>query len=496
MNRALLIAGWLVVTGVAYFLRFEKLETRPMHFDEATGARVTASRMENDGGKFDPKHGHGPMLWNLAATACRIRGEDGWKTMREATLRSVPALAGLLVVLLPLWWRRTFGDGTSLLMAGFLATCPLLVYYSRMFIHEMLLVLCGMAAITALVRGPRWIAAGICTGLMTATKETAAISVIAWVSAAPLAAARRDEIVGWIRAQWRRVAAAVVTALLVAALLYTDGLRHPRGALDMILTFFLYETVPGHDKPATWYLTSLLWPSSWNGAGWIHALLIASAVAGCALAWRPQCATSRNARIIRWLGGATAIHFLIYSVIAYKTPWLACLPWAMLCVLAASAWAWIPKTRAIARATAAALAVAIIGASFTESRRACGRRSGDPRNPYAYVPTRADVVGLADWFEKLRASANPGTMDAAAVIGSGYWPLPWYLRSFATTGYFTEADVGWEGFPVVIAMPDAMEAASAKLAATHVSLPRGLRDGVPMMVFVENELWRQWTENH
>ncbi len=495
MKPIFIIAGWLVVTLIACFLRFDELEVRPMHFDEATGARVTAARMEAEGGKFDPKHGHGPLLWNLGGMACHLRGEKGWHTMRESTLRAVPALAGVLVVLLPLGWRKKFGDPASLLMAGLLATSPLLVYYSRMFIHEMLLVACGIAVMTACIRGPRWLAAGIWTGLMFAAKESAAISVIAWTVVIPFAASHRREFGDWLTSHWRRILLAGVTTYLVAALLYTDWLRHPRGALDMLLTFFVYETVPGHEKPASWYFSSLLWSSSWQRSAWIHASLLMLAITGCIIAWKPHLSTCPRAKLVRWIGGATAIHFIIYSSIGYKTPWLACLPWAMVCLLVGAISSLPPVShRKTWQTLLAVLIIVVIGASLLESRKACGRLSVDPRNPYVYVPTRTDVIHLADWLERLRAKAGAGEMDAVAVVGSSYWPLPWYLRSFAKAGYFVASDQGWESFPLIIAMPEAMEVASQTLAATHIALPRGLRDGVPIVVFLKHHLWEQWMQ--
>ena len=75
-----------------------------------------------------------------------------------------------------------------LLAAAFLATSPLLVYYSRMFIHESLLVLFGMLALVSLTCKPRWGIAGILIGLMFATKESFAISIIAWSGAGVLIA--------------------------------------------------------------------------------------------------------------------------------------------------------------------------------------------------------------------------------------------------------------------------------------------------------------------
>ena len=56
------------------FLRFEQLSARPFHCDEATGARLTAKRMDTGTSQFDPTHFHGPILSSLAMPLCHWRG--------------------------------------------------------------------------------------------------------------------------------------------------------------------------------------------------------------------------------------------------------------------------------------------------------------------------------------------------------------------------------------------------------------------------------------
>ena len=55
MKRAIVIVCWICVIVTGAFLRFDDLAKRPFHADEATGARITARRMESGGGQFDPE---------------------------------------------------------------------------------------------------------------------------------------------------------------------------------------------------------------------------------------------------------------------------------------------------------------------------------------------------------------------------------------------------------------------------------------------------------
>lgn len=500
MERVAVMLGWMLVAAAAVWLRFDELAARPFHADEATGARITAMRMESGGGKFDPKHYHGPLLGDLAIPICRARGEDGWREMTKETLRLLPAGAGVLLVFAPLFWRRLFGDPAALLAGAFLAVSPLMAYYSRMFIHEMLLTLFGVLALAAMTRGPRPVAAGVLIGLMYATKESFAISMIAWTVAALLTAAlvpgvwKREVVTAFAFRWWRPLLTAGLLALGVAMVFYTGFLTHPRGAVDAVKTFFVYETVEGHDKPPLWYAELLAWPRKSGGVWWFETPLLVFALVAFGASFSNKGRLSRHRHLVRFLAFSAAGHFVIYSLFAYKTPWLACLPWAHVCLLAGFALAALPECRRWQWGAVVA-AILLVGTPLLrQTRMACGRLSSDERNPYAYVPTRRDVERLDEWIRQLRAKAGPEGTDAAAVVGNDYWPLPWYLRDFAKVGYWQEPPAGLEKMAFVFAMPAASHETGARLTDTHTAVPRGLRAEVPLMVHVRNDIWEKWME--
>ena len=496
MRRAIVIFCWIVVIATGAFLRFEDLGKRPFHADEATGARITARRMESEGGRFDPKHYHGPVLHDMAALVCMARGEHGWLTMTKTTLRQPIAIAGTLLLLVPLLWRKRLGDAPVLLAAALLATSPLLVYYSRMFIHEMLLTLFGMLALGFLSHA-RLVAAGFLIGLMFATKESFAISMIAWTGAGVLVALENREsldkktLVAWWRANRKPVLIAMLAAAVTSFAFYTDGFTHPAGAVDAVRTFFVYETVAGHDKTSAYYFQLLGAPFKSGGMWWFGTPVLALAAAAFVSSFRKD-APARST--IRFTAYAALGHFAIYSVIAYKTPWLACLPWAHVCLLAGFAFAGFAKHGLPVKAALVLLTAAALATQIQQTRRATGRFAADERNPFAYVPTRGDVEALENWLRELRAVAPGGSLEPIAVIGGDYWPLPWYLRGSGRIGYWKSPDTDLTGFPAVFAMPEETDAVAKMLEHTHTPLPRGLRAGVPVHLFVRNDIWNRWRE--
>ncbi|MEI6175704.1 MAG: flippase activity-associated protein Agl23 [Verrucomicrobiota bacterium] len=500
MKKAAIIICWICVISAGAFLRFDDLGKRPFHADEATGARITAKRMEPGGATFDPKHFHGPLLADLAEPICKLRGENHWPEMTKTTLRILPAIAGTLLVCLPLLWRRRFGDPAMLLSAALLATSPLLVYYSRMFIHEILLALLGLLAVMVLTRNPRWGAAGFLTGLMFATKESFAISIIAWTAAGFWIALENRQSLNkeTLTLAWSKyrmpVAVSLLTAAVTAILLYTDFLRHPQGAIDAVRTFFIYETVGGHEKSASYYVQLLAFPKKSGGIWWFETPVLLLALAAYASTFNRKEDAIRSRVVIRFLAYSAAAHFLIYSIISYKTPWLACLPWAHVCLLAGFAITGWWHTGTTARVILTIIAMACATTQFKQSRMATGRYASDVRNPYAYVPTQRDVETLEPWLRKLGDITPGGTVEPISVVGTDYWPLPWYLRTFEQTGYWPELPDKLAFMPLVFSSTNTSEKVMHELEKTHTLLPRGLRAEVPLLMFVRNDIWNRWME--
>ncbi len=471
----LALAGWL---------RFHDPGSRPLHADEATGARITARALEG-GYRFDPVHYHGPVLHRLGQLASLAAGHRRWAEMEIAPLRAVTATAGLLLAALPLLGIRRFGHGPMLLAALLLATSPLLVYYSRMFIHEILLALFGGLVLAQLALGRHLWLIGLWAGLMWATKETVVISLLAWSSAALacwlLLGKARPHPLALLRRHGRDLATGLVLFLLVALAFYTDGFRHGRGAIDAIRTYFVYHTVEGHDKSPAWYLQLLGFPEKLGGLWWwtggpLLLALIATFV---------QPSPSKT-----FLALSAFFHFLIYSLFTYKTPWLMALPLAHVLLLGGMTVPLLrsPRPRQLAAAMALTLMVAW---QLLQAHRAAFQFPSESRNRLAYVPTSPDISTLEAWLEKLDASQPDLPLQPIAVIGSDYWPLPWYLRRYGQVGYYPEAPASLERLPLVFAIGDLTDI----LATTHVPVPRGLRDGVPVTAWVRTDFWDASTRN-
>ncbi len=504
------VGGFLVLVLHGAYLRFDRLGEHPFHADEAaTGAQTLAYRLESSVYRFDPRHGHGPMLTALAEPWCRLQGQRDWGSLEVRALREITAASGLLASLglfaLGAGWAR------ALCGAAFATTSPLLVYYSRHFIHEPVFLLFSVPALAGLfllLRNRRpWLGAalfGFGSGAMAATRETVVIALFAWTVAGLLFLWRqaRPEPTGrthlgtlrffgdeFVR-RGKPLLLATLIFLFVVFWFYSSGGREPAGFFAFFSTYLTYETGEGHDKPLDYYLDLLLYPKDRVARWWSEAGVFLIAL--CVYLDRSR---RDSAAAGRFLFEAGMLCLLVFSLFSYKTPWLASLGWLQM-TFAAGCGA-VALARRLPRRTAwvsGLVLIAVVAWQSLQARRASIRLAADARNPYAYVPTSRDVTGLGNWLNDLR-QALPATLDdPIAVVGAEYWPLPWYLRDSGSVGFWPGLEPEIAALPVLLVMPTVFDEVAPALEDSHTFIPRGLRHEFPLMMAIRNDLWNAYQE--
>jgi len=425
----------LLVLTLAAALRLPDLAARPMHADEAVLADKFGTLLEKGVYAYDPAHHHGPALLYLTLPAAWLSGARRYVELSETTLRLMPALCGLALVALPLVLARTLSRRTALAAALLTAVSPAMVYYSRYYIPEMLLVTLSFAAI---VCGWRWVEsqrpgwallAGACLGLMYATKETALIAFAALVAAALLAR--------W-RLRWPHLVTALATALLVCLAVNPRGLLALPDALRTYAARAVSDAL--HLHPWHFYFQLL------RGEAAIAVL----AVIGAAAWWRRN-----DAPLVRFLAVYAAAMTLVYAAIPYKTPWCLLGFWHAWILLAALGAGWLLDRAPRAAAVGLLLAVAHLGWQAWQNSR---RDAADPGNPYVYAHTSPDVFIIRERLDQLGRDTPMQIISRANL-----WPLPWYLRSFTRVHWWNAVPEEAPAAPVILITPDLEPALTRKL---------------------------------
>ena len=501
MRKGITIAlAWCGIVLLAAFLRLDDLGKRPMHNDESTGAKILSLRLESGDYLFDPTHFHGPLFSQTTVPIAWIAGQHSGQELSKKTVRWQPVIAGMLLVMVPLLWTRRIGPWGALATGLLIACSPILVYYNRMYIHESMLALLTMLGLLTLLRWMeqptqgRAMLTGTMVGLMAATKETFVISLLAWGIAMIFywTIYRQAFLQHPLKKRLGSLGTGILAGLTVMVLIYTDGARHWQGALDAFRTVVVYETGAGHDKPFWYYGWLLLWPKPAAGATWWQGLpLLLGLFALMASRGRYSMEKQPLPAGILFIALATVAHFAIYSCIAYKTPWLMLVPWSHALLLAGMA---VPVAARFRRGTLVMVIFVVLLAAIQlpQTRLATTRLAADARNPYAYSPTLRDAEGIGPWLARMDSMESPSGIGTVAVIGTDYWPLPWYLRDLHSVGYWPVLQAGQLDSKVVLALPDQAARCQELLQESHVAVPRGLRENVPVLVFVRKDVWNRW----
>lgn len=430
---------FLLIALLGLAVRLPQLGARPMHTDEAVNAYIVGQLLAGEPFHYDPQDRHGPALSALALPLAKLQGAHSFSALTESELRLTEVVAGTITILLFGAAAEIFGFVPSLLAALLFAFAPLSVYYDRYFIHESLfcaatfgLILSAWCAWKAPSAGHSALA-GACAALMFACKETAVLHFIALAVAALVF--RSWNLRGQRSAKWMRIrplltAAAAFLALLVILFSWFGRNWHAFPALVHIAPHTLARAAgQGHEKPF-WFYGSLLI------GGWSGALLFALACLGLFISIR-----KREPSAFAFLSYYTLLIAAVYSLIPYKTPWLALNLWLPLALLAARA------IESMWRSTAtrwnrriATPAFGVLGALIAlliahDTRERVFLHPADETNPYAYAHTTDDILGLPTEIEDM-ARRNGIAHPRISVIAADPWPLPWYLRHFENVGFW------------------------------------------------------------
>lgn len=461
MNRASVYVGLLACAGAALALRLPGLADRPMHTDEAVHAVRFAEFWQTGRYQYDPHDYHGPTLYYVTFPFVWLSGAGNFADTSEVVYRLAPVCFGVGLILLLALLVQGLGITAVLSAAVLTAVSPALVYYSRYYIQETLLVcftLPALGAVWRLLCAGRifWaILLGVAGGLMHATKETCLLVWAAAACAAVLTALweRRRRL-----PSWRVLLVALVGGGLVSTACFSVGFTNWSGVRDAWLApwHYLERAQSGLHIHAWYYYLSLLSWSHFSGAPtWTHGFILALAAVGMVAGVRRKLPAPLDSRLVRFLALYTVALGVAYSSIPYKTPWcvLGFLHGLILLAGVGAAVLWNAVRGRSLRVPLLVVGLAGVGHLAWQARLATSAYAARPENPLAYAHPVPDVVELGSWAERL-ASAHPdGPRMLTKVVMPHSWPLPWYLRRLERVGYW-EAPPEDADAPLVIAATD------------------------------------------
>jgi len=496
---------------------------RPMHTDEAVHAYNFRGLLEDGIYKYDPHEYHGPTLNYFTLIPAWLGGSHTYTEITEFTVRIVPVIFGVAVILLTIW----IADGLGLaavFAAVFVALSPAMVFYSRYYIQEMLLVCFTFGVIACGYRYARsrrlpWaVMTGVFAGLMHATKETAVIAFGSMFLALTLVLLmhRRSVRESLTGIKPIHLLLGLAAAVIVSALFYSAFFRNPKGVLDSYLTYATYlgrasGENSAHVHPWYYYLQMFLLARYSHGPIWTEGSIVLLAVVGVAAAVKGSRIGSLDPKLVRFLAIYTVAMTVVYSAVPYKTPWcvLSFLHGMILLAgvgaVALLTWARRPAMQLVA----AGLLIVAAGHLVFETYRANYVYYADSRNPYVYAHATPEIFTAIEKVREYAATSGVGHSDdmpiQVMVPGGDYWPLPWYLRDLHV-GYYPDVPQAGE-IGSLILISDTLEGTLAHRLYNEMPAQKRqmymylfdapyyiwARPQVKLMGFVRKDLWEQHT---
>jgi uncharacterized protein (TIGR03663 family) len=501
----------VVALAGAALLRLPNLDLRPMHTDEAVHAVKFGALLENGTYRYDRDEYHGPTLNYFTLVPAWLTGEKTLAGVSETTLRIVPVFFGLCLLLLILLLPE-LGPRASASALFLTASSPAMVFYSRYYIQETLLVCFAFGLIVAAWRlglsGRRgWsVMAGVCAGLMCATKETWVIS-LGMMGMAMLGVRliqRREKRRGHAL-DVRGVALALLCAGAVWVLFFSSFLTHWEGVRDSFLAYETYFTRAGengrHGHPWYYFLAMLTYSRGDHGPIWTEAGIVLFGIAGLWSVFKEKPGKAAEGRDLRMFLGLYALMMLIvFSAIPYKTPWLVLGALQPLIIMAgigvSSMLKWLDRRRL--RPLGPVITGLIVFHLALQAWMANFRYEDDPVNPYVYSHPGDDVSQIA--AAAIRAVQQGSSPLQVVCSGDDYWPLPWYLRALPHVGWWSGVGEGFVPTSVILASPefepallkriyDAAPPGERNLYVPLFDRPMFLRPGKELRGYVTLDLW-------
>ena len=529
-----------------------------MHGDEAVQAIKFGDLLEKGFYAYDPYEFHGPTLNYLTLISARISSAAKLTEASEFTLRIVPVFFGIMLVLLVFLMTDGLGRGAAVFAAILAAISPAMVFYSRYYIHETLLVCFTFGAIICGYRysqskSVKWILlTGVFLGLMHATKETCIIAfgsmalallltlLVARFSIPPhgpatqMAGKRRTSLdsrrVSPLGDALRRsipyqvcsiphFVAGFAATVMVSGLFYSSFLTNPKGILDSFSTYTTYFGRAGnnaiHIHPWYYYLEMLIYSRYDDGPVWSEAVIVLLAVVGFIVAIRGTSDEGRATKtvgrchLLRFIAFYTLIMTVVYSALPYKTPWcMLGFLHGMILLAGVGAVALLNLAPNVFARTFVGLLL-IVGLTHLGWQAYLGsyKFCADSRNPYVYAHPTTDVFGIVRRVEAIAQVCEDGRNITIQVIcpQHDYWPLPWYLRSFPNVVWTNVVADNVVSAPLIIASPKIEQELLTKLyqlpppGKKNLYVPlfdtyTELRPQIELRGYVTKDLWDRFRQ--
>jgi len=182
--------------------------------------------------------------------------------------------------------------------------------------------------------------------------------------------------------------------------------------------------------------------------------------------------------------------FAAYTIIPYKTPWLAISFLLPMCLIAGYA----INEMAVAKHTSFKILAAIcaVGASIIlayQSYQLNFVRYDDDTEPYVYAHTKRDFLELIKEIDRYADKSGKGKDAVIQIVSPDYWPMVWYVNDYTHANFFGHP-VDADNAEMIVAKKGEQDAEVMRRYSANYEFVGAweLRPGVELMLLVRRDL--------
>ena len=182
--------------------------------------------------------------------------------------------------------------------------------------------------------------------------------------------------------------------------------------------------------------------------------------------------------------------FAAYSIIPYKTPWLALSFLLPMCIVAGYALGELFESKQInLKAVAAILTAAGCAVLVYQTYMLNFVRYDDDEMVYVYAHTRRGFLDLMREVDKYATKSGKGKDAVIEIASPDYWPMTWYTKDYTKANYFGNA-VDATTAEMVITKKNDQDAVAIQKYSQHYKYVGvyPLRPGVNLVLLVRKDL--------
>jgi uncharacterized protein (TIGR03663 family) len=179
-----------------------------------------------------------------------------------------------------------------------------------------------------------------------------------------------------------------------------------------------------------------------------------------------------------------------YTIIPYKTPWLALSFLLPMCIIAGYGINELLSSRQIAvKVLGGALALAALIVMTYQSYDLNFVRYDDDTEPYVYAHTRREFLQLVTEIDRFAEKSGKGQEAVIQIVSPDYWPLVWYVKDYKHANFFGKM-VDADNAEMIIAKKTDQDAEAIRRFSANYDYEGSyvLRPGVELMLLVRKDL--------